>query len=370
MKKSAILMLLCLLAVSAGAQNMWDRIVKILESTPVVDTEYIFTRPARFAVDGNLNLKNFTVRMTTDFTSRENADSVLLPVTSSMNFTGGIKKGFGLGVAYGNLALGYGFSLGANDKKSGKTFDFGIKGHKWGVSLSYYSLNHYAHSWTTRGNVDDAQYMRWERVSNEPCDVFRLAIDAYWTLKRKRFAYTAAYKSGMVQRRSAGSFLIGGNFLVSGMECDEKDQMFYSSGIRNYTFYQTSVGVGYSYNWVLYHRDPYDPKTHGMRNLTFNATVQPLLTFSNGVNLKPVGNGDPIVLLCPISPNLNASAAITYSYGQLFLSLQYTYGLLYFHSPSNLTPATLNLQDRPIEEVSFYSLVQDWCLKAIVVFNF
>ena len=369
-KRVVALLVLCMLAGEGLSQSLWKTVVRWIESTPEVDTCLIYSRPAHLSVELNSTMQNFTVGIGTDYSTRETADSSLQRANSTMDFSGGLKNSIGIGVGYGNLCLGYGLDVSRREQKKNKTFSLGFRGHKLGIGLNYYRLKNYAHSWTTVGEEGSAVYKHWERVSHNPCDVYRWSVDGYWSPNNRRFAYTAAYKSDMVQQHSAGGLLLGGSFLLSGMDCDASDQMFYSSGIKNYVFYQASLVAGYSYNWVLYHRDGYDAGREGMRNLTLNATVLPLLSIYNRIDLTPVVGGDAIKLGCPVSPDINACAAISYTYGRLFVSLQCSYSMLYFRSPSDLTPARVLLEERPIEEVSFHTTVQDWGVKVMGVWNF
>ena len=208
-------------AAVANTQNLWQSVVVWLKSTSEVDSSYIYQRPACFSVDGNFNMQNFIVDINSKYilkvTNATATDSAWVPAVSKMSFSGGVKTGIGLGVGYGNLGIGYGINLGAKDKKSSTSFSFGLKGHKWGIGLNIFWLNHYAQSTTTIDSEGSQWYSFESRVSSQPCDVFRMSIDAYWTLNRGKFAYTSAYKCGMVQRKSAGSLLIGGNVLLSGV---------------------------------------------------------------------------------------------------------------------------------------------------------
>lgn len=378
MKRIALIVILCMLALSANSQNLWQSVVVWLKSTSAVDSGYIYQRPARFSVDGNFNMKNFIVDINSKYTLKVDNSTVTTPATesawvpakSTMSFSGGVKNGLGVGVGYGNLGLGYSFNIGANDKKSSSSFNFALRGHKWGVGVNFLWLNHYAHSRSTIDSEGSQWYRQETLVSSQPCDVFRMSLDAYWTLNRGKFAYTAAYKCGMVQRRSAGSFLIGGNLLLYGVFCDENDDVFVNTGLKDYFFTQASVGAGYSYNMVLLHRDPTGPNSAGLRNVTLNATLLPLLNWSNGIYVTPHGEKDAVRLSCPISPNLNGSVAVSYSLGRMFFSLQYAHNLLYFRNDNDWADDDEIYQTNTIKDFTFNVLAQDWSMKAMVVYNF
>ena len=55
MKKLFIAATLLMLALPVGAQNLWESLVLWLKSRSVVDSSYIYQRPACFAVDGGVD---------------------------------------------------------------------------------------------------------------------------------------------------------------------------------------------------------------------------------------------------------------------------------------------------------------------------
>ena len=373
MKRLPVILVLCALSFSATSQNLWESLVVWLKSRSVVDSSYIYQRPACFSVDGNFNRQSYSTTMSMNYDintkSLDYPDSVWVRGKSVMEFDGKARNGIGFGIGYGNLGLGYGINLGADDKAS-RTFNFAIRAHKWGIGISYYGLNSYAYNEVTIADDTSRYYGNYLRLSNSPCNIYRVGLDAYWSLNRRKFAYTAAYKCSMLQRRSAGSMLISGNVHLNGMTCAEDDEIFNNSGIRSYMFLQASAGVGYSHNFVFFHRDPTGPKGKGLRNLTLNATIFALLSVNNTFIATPVQAGsDNIVLNCPISPNANGSLALAYSLSRWYFSLQYSHNLYYFRSESGLTAADLKQGDN-LRNLDFSTIMMNWKLMAMAVFNF
>ncbi len=86
----------------------------------------------------------------------------------------------------------------------------------------------------------------------------------------------------------------------------------YSLGdIDSYNTYQVSLGAGYSYNLVFWHKDP-QPVTYrafnsnarkGLRNITLSMTLIPMFTVFNQIHLKPRSSG--IVKSVKSKPELN-----------------------------------------------------------------
>ena len=116
-----------------------------------------------------------------------------------------------------------------------------------------------------------------------PADLREIQLDGYYAFNRRRFAYTAVYGGNVVQRRSAGSWMLGMKYLYGRVKFDSRETLFpsYVGGITRFATHQLSVGGGYSYNLVVLNRDERGPRLQGLRNLTFNATVMPMVTVLN-----------------------------------------------------------------------------------------
>lgn len=87
-------------------------------------------------------------------------------------------------------------------------------------------------------------------------------------------------------------------------------------------------GGGYSFNWVLLHRDPADPSTAGgLRNLTLNATALCRLSLLNHIQTEQGAgnridkvryNGQPA-----LSPALQAGLGYTFGRSRFLASVEY-----------------------------------------------
>ena len=72
---------------------------------------------------------------------------------------------------------------------------------------------------------------------------------------------------------------------------------------------------------------------------------------------------------CPISPNASGSLALAYSLNRWYFSLQYTHNLYYFRSEEGLKASDLR-QGNNLRDLNFATLMQNWKLMAMAVFNF
>ena len=92
----------------------------------------------------------------------------------------------------------------------------------------------------------------------------------------KRYSQASAYNQSVIQRRSAGSFLLGLSWYHSSIDLSDKlnsDIILASNRIGKIKVNQGNIGFGYGYNWVP------------ARNLLFNAMVMPTIAFYNRVKV-------------------------------------------------------------------------------------
>lgn len=161
-----------------------------------------------------------------------------------------------------------------------------------------------------------------------------LVVNGIYAFNRHRFSYRAAYNGRAIQRRSAGSWIVGAKYMYGATVIDSQDVtvIALSNGLGRFTTHEISVGAGYSFNWVPYHRDAAGSKDlRGLRNLTLNVTAVPLLTFYNRVISEAYAEDgyfrykDEIArryfLNGRIMPNFTARAGICYSTGHFYVTL-------------------------------------------------
>jgi hypothetical protein len=111
-----------------------------------------------------------------------------------------------------------------------------------------------------------------------------------------------------------------------------------------YVTRQASLGAGYSFNLVPYHRDAAGPRDlNGLRNLTFNATVIPMLTLYNSVITNEYSHKDDGINYCSdiartyklqggLHPNFIGRAAVSYSTGHFSASCRADYTRFLFRN--------------------------------------
>ena len=111
---------------------------------------------------------------------------------------------------------------------------------------------------------------------NSPMEVKTLTVDGYYFFNKKKFSNLAAYDQSVIQRRSAGSPVVGAMFFYSRVRYDHSmnnDFILFMNNIGKIKQWQASIGGGYAYNWVI------------GKNLLINATVMPMIAFHNRVKI-------------------------------------------------------------------------------------
>jgi hypothetical protein len=164
-------------------------------------------------------------------------------------------------------------------------------------------------------------------------------ISGYYAFNHKKFSYPSVYQGKVVQRKSAGSLMIGAKFHHANLTLPESKSILSSLilNLTGYTTYQFSVGAGYSYNWVLYHREARSPHDlRNLRNLTFNTTAVPLLTLVNEIRMTHIipPNADEEVLPVHggLRPNALLRVGLCYTFGHLYINSNLDFHYLQFRS--------------------------------------
>jgi hypothetical protein len=108
----------------------------------------------------------------------------------------------------------------------------------------------------------------------EPVWIRSVYINGYYVFNGRRYSQAAAYNQSVIQRRSAGSLLIGATWYQSSFDySDYKNAVFMiiGHGIHRIKVHQANLGVGYGYNWVP------------LRGLVVNAMAMPTVSLFNRV---------------------------------------------------------------------------------------
>jgi len=296
MKRCLLMAVAALTAMSQlNAQGLW-RVVKRADSLLTaryrrgnVDTAYVVRPATNWTLTARLNMYATLLEMEgrqdgTPFTSKMQAD---------------YKTTFSVGVNY----LGVAVSLSLNPAKLlGKYKDFEVNlssyGRRWGFDVGYQDARNFT------GWYQDEGEPRIE-LPPEVLTMKALNANAYYVLNHRRFSYPAAFSQSYIQRRSAGSFLLG----LSGLHMQAE-----TSGTLESLLKMTNIGLGagYGYNWVPW------------RNWLFHLSVLPTLTVFSHTSLTVSDDRIPLDYHFP-EVIVTSRAAIVRQFGNMFAGTRIVY---------------------------------------------
>ena len=234
----------------------------LIDSSAVssIDRNWIEQPKQQLAIEARTTFNQSKLRMETTW---EEDDFTM--VSKSNN---GFSTSAGLWLGYRGYGLGFSKELG---RTTGSTFSFGAMGGRFGLNLRISSY---------KSDMPDI-YFNGEQVSgrnisddrlDDPINVRNFFLDGYYMLNGKHFSYSAAYDNSLIQRRSAGSVVIGGMYFHSRVDYSADSNWLLTALMKDVgmvKFTQGSIGMGYAYNWVP------------ARGLLVNAMAMPMFTFYN-----------------------------------------------------------------------------------------
>ncbi|MBQ9262164.1 MAG: DUF4421 family protein [Prevotella sp.] len=234
----------------------------LIDSSAVssIDRNWIEQPKQQLAIEARTTFNQSKLRMETTW-----EEDNFTMVSKSNN---GFSTSAGLWLGYRGYGLGFSKELG---KTTGSTFSFGAMGGRFGLNLRISSY---------KSDMPDI-YMNGEQVSGrnisddrleDPINVRNFFLDGYYMLNGKHFSYSAAYDNSLIQRRSAGSVVIGGMYFHSRVDYSADSNWLLTALMKDVgmvKFTQGSIGMGYAYNWVP------------ARGLLVNAMAMPMFTFYN-----------------------------------------------------------------------------------------
>ena len=306
---------------------------------------------AGFDVDANFMI---------DFANNER-----LAGLSQYSLSENLCKKIGLEVGYGNVALGYSLEVGPRSawKKNSKI------------------TNPFISSFTV-GQEGNEGYFHDEIITEEAAVLKNFTIDGYYVFNNKRFAYPAAYKIGLIQRHTAGSWMLTARYMQGSLYNSPEASWDSYNMLDCFSTMQASVGGGYSVNFVLWHKNPVGPRDEGLGNLTINLTAMPVITLVNYLKTtsyeygsdeetnEVYSTGEKISKIwCYPMPNYIGSAAFSLTMWRFFFSTQFTYNRFYFRSRDAFNASQMDLPNY-VDDLSFRGTFHDWMLKGILVYRF
>jgi hypothetical protein len=336
-----LLPVFCIPAHSQRRDSFWRKIVDVISAPSMeLDPSAVYQPAARWsvAVSGELHQAGITQQNDIDcfstFTEEEGGRFDEVEAFASSKLLGGLDKGIGIQVGYGNLALGWNQRIGGDKGNTNTTFSFDYLAPGYAFQLQYFDFRRPV-DYEMRISLGDGGYWDLEGSgqTDHPGRMTTIIADAFYAFNRRSFAYSAAYKGNVVQRRSAGTWMFGVKYLQGLVEYDPdesivSDMLF---GLARQDTRQVSFGGGFSYNLVPFHRQPGEDGK-GLRNLTFNVTAIPMVSLFNQFSStmkNPFLEENPVMVKNVINGKLHVNyvfkAGAIYSWDRFFLNLSGSY---------------------------------------------
>ena len=331
-------LLLCILVFSATlsapaqeksklAQFGLKMLASVTEPNKNLDSAYVLQPRLKWMVAVEGNTIHTAVDLHSDLTLSDfSGDKTSVTQgTMDLGMTNNLYKKVGLSAGYGSLGAGFGVELGKKRTDRNTYFSLGSMGTFYGFSVQYYKTHQ-----DVTGRLELGEYASYGLSSEYPGEMRNLSLTGYYAFNRNRFVLESAYSGRPLQRRSAGSWLVTAKYMQGDFSINPDDVVLTSllNDLHRYATWQLSFGGGYSFNWVLFHKDPVDyDNWKGLRNLTLNATLQPMVSFFNHIDTEQ-GEGAALKKVRyqgPPTITPAALGAVCYAWGRYFLTVQASY---------------------------------------------
>ncbi len=195
------------------------------------DTLYISRPPYKWNVKFRGSLSGATLETMTKNENTEQQTKLHAACRGTMS-VGATYRGLGL-----SISINPGKLAGIN-----KDYELNLNsyGNKFGFDIVYLSSN----------TLEGEQEINGNRTTVEKGSVSQdaLNINLYYAFNGRRFSYPAAFTQSYIQKRSAGSFMIGASF--DGTKTRVKDNTGNGTIPSKLTLVEFAVGAGYGYNLV------------------------------------------------------------------------------------------------------------------------
>ena len=305
-----------------------------------LDTEAVYQPAPTFhiGISGDLRRAGMSQKCQLTYGDEDMAETYVLT-----DLRGVPSTGIGLHMGYGNLSLAWNKKVGVKDKQAIKTISFEYVNPGYAVQLQYFGFKkpiNYEVGVSRNGHNE----VITSGETLNPGHITAFITDAFYSFNRSGFAYSAVYKGNVIQKRTAGSFMLGTKF-IQGMIEYEPEELISGMmlGLTRQATVQASLGGGFSYNHVLLHHQPGADGT-GLRNLTLNATAIPMLTVVNRFastiqKVSPEGNSLPEKNRTNGKMRVNyvAKVGAIYSLDHFFVSLTGGYDSFLYSGVTDVT---------------------------------
>ena len=203
-----------------------------------------------------------------------------------LSFNPPVASSIGFWVGYRGTGISYSKSIAKN---AGRYYSFSSTGAKYGLNFRLRRFN------TSAGTLKTTTYAVGEVVDEtdtednmaSPVWIRSVYANGYYVFNGRRYSQAAAYNQSVIQRRSAGSLLVGATWYQSDFDySDTENLMFiiFGNKVGRINVRQANLGLGYGYNFVP------------CRGLVINAMAMPTISLYNRVKVYKYDSNYDILL--------------------------------------------------------------------------
>lgn len=262
----------------SGITTFAKRVGTLLDSMSVkgVDRRYIDApkQPWQVILKGNVNQSSLKMHSKGTLNVQVDDDvSISVPYSATPSLKTEPSRYVGIWAGYRGYGLGYTVNVGGD---KGSYLTFGATGGAYGINVRLHSFENSNPNFNMYSSIipEDSKD-DWQDVKLiDPIKIRTIIADGYYLFNGKHFSYAAAYDQSVIQKRSAGSLMVGGMYYHGSIRYDTDtngDLVYIMHGLGKIKLWQGSMGVGYAYNWVP------------VKGLLVNAMAMPMVTFVNRI---------------------------------------------------------------------------------------
>ena len=166
-----------------------------------------------------------------------------------------VSIGLGLSWKGTNLSFGYGFDF-MRDKERGKTHSLDFQYHYYGRKVIFdIFFQRYRGFYTDDEPKDKTKNRSGNNNDNvhlyPDIKIRQYGVFGQYVFNGKKFSTKAVFSQNEIQRKSVGSFLLGGGIYYNKLQVDSTQIL---GGDKELNNFQLGVNTGYAYTWVVNRR--------------------------------------------------------------------------------------------------------------------
>lgn len=208
-------------------------------------------------------------------------NSIDFPATNeysewNLHFEPPVATSIGFWAGYRGTGLSFSLPL---TKNAGRYFSISSTGAKYGFNFRLRRFNTSSATLSAtdyKDGIRDGDGYHDEQELAAPVWISSVYVNGYYVFNGRRYSQAAAYNQSVIQRRSAGSFLLGATWYQSSFDYSDISNflfMMVGHGVHRIKVHQANIGFGYGYNFVPF------------RGLVINAMAMPTFSVYNRVKV-------------------------------------------------------------------------------------